>query len=84
MNKEYSRQTSSIILLNVESLFSQQAGNDSFTVNVTITNEVNDTKVKTLVENLISKLMYYYSVKISTYLSYLVYGKLFCNVIYCV
>ena len=67
MNKEYSRQTSSIILLNVESLFSQQAGNDSFTVNVTITNEVNDTKMKTLVENLISKLMYYYSVKISRY-----------------
>ena len=71
MNKAYSPQTNSTILLNVKSLFSQQKDTDSFTVNVTITNEVNDTKMKTLVENL-SKLMYcYYSVKISTYPSYL-------------
>ena len=83
MNRTYSRQTNSTILLNVESLFSQQKDTDSFTVNVTITNEVNDTKMKTLVENL-SKLMYcHYPVKISTYPSYLVYGKLNCKVIYC-
>ena len=52
MNKAYSRQTNSTILLNVESLFSQQKNIDSFTVNVTITNEVNDAKMKTLVEKL--------------------------------
>ena len=84
MNKAYSPQTNSTILLNVESLFSQQKDIDSFTVNVTITNEVNDTKMKTLVENLSKSMYCYYSVKISTYSSYLVYGKLNCKVIYCV
>ena len=57
VNKIYSCQTSFIILLNMESLFSQQTDSNSLSFNVTITNEVNDTIMKTLIEKL-SKLMY--------------------------